>query len=474
MSAIKLNAKCLLGFILVWPILASAQDTASKSHHYEFSIKQVIDYAKKNNAQIKNALVDVKLQEQVNKEVTANAYPRIGGVISTTYNPNVATQVIPNFISPATYGVLIQEGVKNGSGNTITMPGDFGTIAAQFGTKFSANTGITLQQLLFDGQVFVGLETRSTILDWKRKNVELTEEIIKANIYKIYYQLVVSKKQMQLLDANTERMLKLLHDTKLIYENGFAEKLDVDKVSVGINNLQAEKTKVQNAINNGFYGLKYLIGMPMPDELVLTDTVSYDQIRDGMLEAGSYQPEDRKELQYALLGKKLNEQNVRRYKLSQIPTVALSGNYLKNAQRNTFDFLSGGKWYTISSVGLNVSIPIFNGYATRAKIEGAQLDLQKTNNLIENLKLNIDQEVNTARNNFTSAIASLDFQKKNMELAETVFWQTKKKYEMGTGSQTEITSAELSLKTAQTNYISAMYDAIIARVDFLKATGKLQ
>ena len=78
-----------------------------------------------------------------------------------------------------------------------------------------------------------------------------------------------------------------------------------------------------------------------------------------------------------------------------------------------------------------------------------------------------------AKNNFRSAISALDFQKKNMELAESVYQQTKKKYEAGTGSQTEINTAQTDLKTAQTNYITSLYDAIIAKVDFLKATGKL-
>jgi outer membrane protein TolC len=60
-----------------------------------------------------------------------------------------------------------------------------------------------------------------------------------------------------------------------------------------------------------------------------------------------------------------------------------------------------------------------------------------------------------------------------MTLAETVFNQTKKKYEVGTGSSTEINAAQTDLQAAQTNYIDALYDAIIAKVDLLKALGKL-
>ena len=61
-----------------------------------------------------------------------------------------------------------------------------------------------------------------------------------------------------------------------------------------------------------------------------------------------------------------------------------------------------------------------------------------------------------------------------MELAESVYNQTKKKFEAGTGSNTEISTAQTDLISAQTNYISATYDAVVAKVDYYKAIGKLQ
>ncbi|MEO7982684.1 MAG: TolC family protein [Bacteroidota bacterium] len=475
MKRVRNNRKILVAGLFFLPILATAQapDTASITKH-EFSVQQAVVYATKNNVNVKNALVDVQLQEQVNREITSNAYPHISGSIGTTYNPSVATQVLPNFISPSTYQVLIDQGVKDGSGNPIVMPNDFGFIAAQFGTKFSASAGISLSQILFDGQVFVGLMARDATIRFSKKNVEVTEEMIKANIYKVYYQLVVSKTQLELLDANISRFDKLLHDTKEIYKAGFAEQLDVDKVNVQLTNLQTERRKVLNTISNGYYGLKVLMGMPVNDELVLTDSISDAQIKDGVLETSNYSYDDRKEYQYAQIGKELNEYNIRRYRLSSIPTASLNANYAKNAQRDKWNFFGKGDWFTVSSINLNIAIPIFNGFYTKSKIEQAKLTLQKTENQIDALKLSIDNDVAVAKNNFTSAIASMDFQKKNMELAEKIYQQTKKKYEMGTGSQTEINTAQTDLKAAQTNYITALYDAIIAKVDFMKATGKLQ
>ncbi|OQP58479.1 TolC family protein [Niastella populi] len=454
-------------------VLAGIIQPALAQQKHELTVKEAVEYAKKNSVRVKNILLDYKLQEQTNREITSQAFPQLDARAGAQYNPNIAVQAFPNFIAAGTYGVLQQEGVKNAAGQPIISPSDFGLIEAQFGTKYTANIGVDLSQILFDGQVFVGLQARETSLQWARANIEVTEELIKSNVYKVYYQLVTGKTQLELLDANIARLQKLHHDTEEMYKNGFSEKLDVDKITVQIANLETEKKKVQTMIYKGYLGLKVLMGMPVRDEVTLKDTLSDSMIKDGILEASTYNYADRKEFQYAELGKKLREFDVKRYKLSQIPTVRLTGSYSKNAMRNKFDIFSKGEWYTFSNIGVNISVPLFHGFSTRSKIETAKLNLQKTSNDIENLKLSIDQEVDSARANFKTAVEAMDFQKKNMKLAEEVYEQTKKKYEAGLGSNTEITTAQTDLKTAQTNYITALQEAIIARIDYLKAIGKL-
>jgi outer membrane protein TolC len=455
MKRIKNNRRAGLLIWALFPLTLFAQvpsDTMSGGARHELSLQQAVDYATKNNVQVKNALLEIRKQEETNREVTSAALPQINANGSYTYNAKLPVSLVPaEFFGGA--------------------PGTFQKIA--FGLKHNVTYGVQLNQILFDGQVFVGLQARQSVLDFQRKSAEVTEEMIKVNIHKIYYQLVVSKQQIELLDANIDRFEKLLRDTRIIQENGFAEKLDVDKVNVALTNLQTEKIKALNQIDNGYLGLKVLMGMPVRDELVLTDSLRYDEVRDGVLSADSFQYSDRKEFQYANLGIKLNEYNVRRYKLSKIPTLSLNGYYNKNAQRNNFDFFKGGDWFDISAISVNLNIPIFTGFSTKAKIQRAKIELQQSINERENLKLVIDNDIQVARNNFRSSIASLDYQKKNMELAENVFAQTRKKYESGTGSQLEINTAQTELKTAQTNYINALYDAIIAKTDFLKATGKL-
>lgn len=446
----------------------------SAQKKYAFSAKQAADFAKKNNVQVKNALLAVKMQEQTNREITAAAFPQINGNVGANYYPNVTVQQFPNFIAAATYGVLSEEGVKNGSGQTIVSPDNFGFIQAQFGTKFYANYGVSLQQLLFEGQVFVGLQARQTSIDYVNKNVEITEENIRVNIYKIYYQLVARKAALNMLDANIALLQKLQRDQQVMYENGFAEKLDINRASVQLSNVETQKISTLNIIQNGYLGLKFLMGMPVTDTLILTDTLTYESAREGVLENLNYQYEDRKEYQLAEFGKRLREYDIKRYKLTYFPTVALSAGYNRISQSDSFNFFGGSKWFPSSSIAVSISIPIFDGFARSARIQKARLQLQQTENDIENLKLNIDQSVYQAMNDYRAAVAALDNQKKNIDLAQQVYDQAKLKQEQGMGTTLEVTTAQSELQVAQTNYITALYDAINAKIDFQKATGKLQ
>jgi outer membrane protein TolC len=457
---------------LVLLVCSGLASVAVAQQRHQLTAGQAVDYAKKNNVQVKNALLDIAIQEQTNREITASAYPQINANTGLSYNPNVGVQTLPNFIAAGTYGVLAKEDIRNGSGNPIPMPGDFGFIQAQFGTKFNNSIGVNLQQLLFEGQVFVGLQARDASMQFRKKAAEVTEENIKANIYKIYYQLAASKNQIIILDANIRTLQKFASDTKKLYENGFAEKLDVNRIEVQLANLNTERLKALNSINNGYLGLKVLMGMPIQDTLILTDSITYNDIRNGVLDATQYNYADRKEFQYAELGQTLGQYNVKRYRLTRFPTVALSSNYNRIRQANTFGF--GGKWFPASSIGLNINMPLFDGFARQARIKRAQLELEQTANNIEGLKMNIDREVREAINNYTNALATLDNQKRNMELADVVYNQTRLKFQKGIGSNTEVTSAQSDLQVAQNNYILSLYDAINAKIDFLKATGKLQ
>ncbi len=463
--------KSWLSKLLIFGILLlSTKNYAQQKNN--FSVKQCVDYANKNAVSVKNALLDIDIQQQQNRQITAAALPQVNSSISGNHYFNIPIQPIPDFVNFNIYEAFEKNGVKNGSGIPITNPKNFAELPFSISSKWNASGNIDVQQLLFDGQVFVGLVARDAVLEYARKNADITSEQVKANVYKIYYQLVIGKKQLASLDANIERFEKLLHDTKEIFKNGFAERLDVDKVTVQLNNIKTEKIKIENALAAGNAGLKFLMNMPQKEELILSDTLNETELKSGILDE-EYEYKDRKEMQLLGIAEKLGGYNIRRYKLSKIPTIAAFASYSKNAQRPSFNFFNKGDWFTTSLVGVKMAIPIFDGNSRNAHIQQSRYELQKTRNTIAQMKASIDYDVAHSRINMKSALLTMDNQKKNIELAEKVYNTTKKKYEQGLGNNQEIYFAESELKVAQTNYYSSLYDALNAKIDYLKAIGKL-
>ena len=203
---------------------------------HAITIQDALDLAKKNNIQVKTALTNLALQEQTNKQVTADALPQISATgTSTNY-----------FQIP----VIVLAANSFGPGFPPTSQ------AVSLNQKYNLTAGINLTQKLFDGAVFVGLKARTSALDYYKKNIDLTIENLSVNVYKTYYSLVVSKTQLELLDANITRAEKFLHDSKVMNENGFAEKLDVDKAAVQLANLQTSRENTQTTITNAIPDIK--------------------------------------------------------------------------------------------------------------------------------------------------------------------------------------------------------------------------
>jgi outer membrane protein TolC len=100
--------------------------------------------------------------------------------------------------------------------------------------------------------------------------------------------------------------------------------------------------------------------------------------------------------------------------------------------------------------------------------------LQKTEIDLKNLENTIDFEQQQAQISLQNAVDDLEVQQENMALAQEIFRVAQVKYKEGVGSTLEVVDAETAYKEAETNYYGALYDALVAKVDFDKATGVLE
>ncbi|HEY5771990.1 MAG TPA: TolC family protein [Chitinophagaceae bacterium] len=441
---------------------------------YQISAKDAIDIAFKNLADLKNARLDYKAAEARNKEFTGLALPQVSGSLQGNHYLTLPLIQFPDGSEVQIYDVLRQEGVKDGSGNPITKTGEFNYRNFSFITPWNVNAGVSVNQLLFEPQVFVGLQARDELLVNSDLQLKVTEEKVKETVYRNYYGVLIAQKQLGYVVESIKRLEKLEHDQTEMFKNGFAERLDIDKTTVNLNNTRTSEIQLRTATKNGLALLKMNLGLTQADSLFLKDTLSSDGIRQGILE-DDFSYENRNEVKLLNSAIKLQNYDIRRHKLSYFPTVSAFYNFQENGQRQGGDAAGSQPWfwYNTNLVGINVSVPIFDGFQKKNRIRQSQFTLEKVQNTLDMTKKGIDMEKTVAKNTLINAIVAMDAQEKNMELAVKVFNSVKIKYEQGVGSSFELLQADTDLQQAQSNYFRAMYEAALAKINYLKALGRL-
>ncbi len=424
---------------------------AQQAEPYQFSLQQAIDFALKHQSAVLNADIDVQIAKNKVNETTGVGLPQVSTNFSFQDFVKVPVSLIPGefFGEPA---------------------GTF--IPVQFGVKYQSTLGLEASQLLFDGSYLVGLQASKTYKELSIRNSKRTKIETAVAVTKAYYSVLVSNEQLSLLDANLTRLKKSLNDTEAYFKNGFVEKIDLDRLKVLSNNLETERQNVIRFLDLNTKLLKFQMGMPIETGLKLTDGISDIQIDTEVLLPDSNAYINRVEYSLLQTQKKLNELNLKRYKSEFLPSIAAFGATSYIYQNNNFSELYDTRFPT-TVVGLRLSLPIISGGQRIFKIKSAALEVKKSANELSNAKNGISLEIAQAKTSYQNGFQSLENQKRNMELSKEVLRVAKIKYEQGVGSSLEVTSAETALKESQNNYINALYDLLINKVNLDRALGKI-
>lgn len=456
-------------------LLLAFQSTQAQTE-YRLSVKEAVDLALKNVADIKNLRIDSLKQEAQNKEILGSALPQVSGSGQVAHYLTLPKILFPSAGKTDVYTVLNQEGVKDGSGNTIQRKNEFTVQEFSFVQPWSITAGVSLNQLLFQPDVFVGLIARKTSIEYATENIKVQEEKTREQVQKAYYQVLIGEQQLEVLQKTLQRFQKLLSDQEQLFKNGFIEKLDIDKTTVSFNNTKSTETQLKNMIELGYAALKFSMGLSQSQKVVLTEKLSAQTVKENILDDGSFNYNNRSEVRLLNTVQKLQELDIRRHRLGYLPTLAFFYQFQQQGQLNkNFSAFTGQNWFWFNSnlVGLNLTVPIFDGFQRKYKIQQAKYTLDKTVNNIDNVKKAIDMEKTSAQINLKNAILNMDVQQQNLELAERVYNTTKKKYEQGLGSSFELLQTDTEFQRAQGNYFDALYNAVVARITYFKSIGQL-
>ncbi len=448
----KTNFFILIILILCFGFLGKTKAQSQKDTVPSFTLQEAIAFALEHQVNVKNAGIDEQIANNTVKKTIGIGLPQISGNANFQDFIKIPTNLIPGELFGAPAGVYIP---------------------VKFGVKYNSSVGLEASQLIFDSSYLIGLKASKTYEELSIKSSRRTRIETAIAVTKAYYSVLVSNEQLGLIDANLKQLTKSFNDIQQLYKNGFAEKVDVDRLSVLKNNLITERENVVQLLVLNFNLLKFQMGKPINSLFTLKDKIediNASQIQTPTAEGVVYA----KRIEYSLLQTqfKIKELDLKRYKTAFLPSLVGFGSYSINFQNNNFKDLYKLD-FPVGIIGLKLNIPLISGGQKLYQLRNAKLEVLKAQNDIDNIKNVIDLEVSHAQTAFLNSQRSLENQKRNMDLAQEVLRIIKIKYEQGVGSGLEVIAAETSLKEAQNNYIKALYDMLINKVDLDKALGNI-
>lgn len=420
-----------------------------------FSLSEAIRFAEQNSPMLQNANTDVLISRETVRQVSAAGLPQVTASANYMQYLQVPGSWIKNFV---------------------TAPGAPEYIFLQFQQPITSSATLGLNQLVYSGTYLLGLKAAKEFTNVSQLMVVKTKQDLQINVAKAYLMALTVQKNIALVNSNLNTLEKSLTDVKRLNQEGFAEKLDVQRLELAVSNLKVTREKLLNAADATLNLLKFQLGMDVNKPLVLTDDL---ETVDKAIPALTVQEFDIKQrVEYKLLNQSLvlSLLDEKRWKVSRYPTVVGFMQHQQSTQRPEFNFFRSNltpnnNWIPSTAFGFQMQVSLFDGLKTRSSIADVQLRREKTLNDMKSFENAANMEYINALKAYNNNLEMVALQKQNLELAEEIYKMANIKYQEGVGSSLEILQAENDLKTSQTNYLNALYDLVVSKIDLKKATG---
>ena len=420
-----------------------------------FSLDECLQMALSNNENLKNSFLEENVSKMTSREYLSVGFPQISFETGLKYNFEIQKSLID--ISK------FMPGVPEGTEQEVS-----------FGQKYDGIMDFGINQMIFNGSYFVGLAASKALIELSEKQTVRAKVDLIESVKKAYYIVLNTKERLNLVNSNLERIKSLLNDTEILYENGFVEKLDVDRIKVSYNNLNAEKIKAERLYDLSLSVLKFQIGFPVNDKLSVIGSIEDVIISVNDYDIQSFEYSDRIEHSILNTNKRLKSYDLKNNRSQFLPQIYANLSYGYNTSSSEYDlFFNSNRWKNFGTVGLQIIVPIFDGFNKRSKINKSKIVVQQVENQIKFLERSIDLQINQNFIELKNAIESLNVSKENLVLANDVYNVSEKKYKEGVGSNLEVLDSNNALKIAQTNYYNAYYQAIISKINLDKTLGIL-
>ncbi|QJX47433.1 TolC family protein [Hymenobacter taeanensis] len=442
----KRALRLLLGLLLLAPAWSWAQPTAPPPPNGQLTLEQCLQFALQNQPVLRQARIDEETNEANIRIGLAGWLPQINLNATGQHYFQLPYTVFPN-----------ADGVN---------------VPRQIGLKNTSTVGLAGTQALYNNDVLLALRSARPSRRFYEQNTIGVRIDVVTDVSKTFYDVLLSQRQLDVLNEDIVRLQRSLKDAKARYDAGIVDKTDYKQAEILLNNSVVARKQAIEAIKGKSAYLKELMGLPGTQPL----TLQYDTLqlmREAVLDTTvALDPTNRIELQQLQTQKVLQEAQISYYRYGFLPSLSAFGNYNAVFQNNNFRDLYNQR-FPNSYAGLQLSLPIFQGTRRLQNLRRVRLADQR-----------IDQDIVAARNRinteFEQALATYKgyytdylIGQRNLALSKEVYSVVDLQYREGIKTYLDVIVAQTTLRTAQLNYYSALFQVLSSKVDLLRAQGNL-
>jgi outer membrane protein len=447
--------KCLLLILSLIPVAAVSQFSASpvpvENGVRSLTLEQAVSSALTNNRDLRTSKLEVDKAEARVNEAIGFALPTLDLQASYTRALKKPVFYLPDFQNPS-------------SGRIIPI---------EIGSTHQFDMTLTAEQTLFNSAVFIGMGTAQTYLDVTRELYRAKKVETIARVRKAFYGVLVSSAVLDMMKENLKNAEENLKNVQLLAAQGLVSEYDQLRAEVGLENIRPEVIKSENNYRLSVNNLKIMMGTPYEEDVTIVGTLEFEPVDEGVLASAiSSVLHENPSLQALRHQVEVNDAIVSVEQSDYLPKLSAFGNYQYTAQNNIFR-LSLPDFIGSSVVGLRLSMNVFNGLQTNARVEQAKIDLQKSKEMIVETENSLQTSVESVLFQLKRARERVEAQRRTVEQAEKGYRIATTRFTTGSGTQLEVNDAQLALTQARVNRIEAVYDYLVASADLDQFLGRV-
>ncbi|MDP4223634.1 MAG: TolC family protein [Bacteroidota bacterium] len=422
-------------FTLLLP--CTVMQAQQNSEGLTLSLKEAQEYAISNNKSVLTAKTDVLASKAALWEIISSALPAVEASGTFTDNLKLMTTLLP--------------------GDFFGKPGT--KVPITFGSEFNSSASVQASMVIFNGPLYIGIETGKLAQKLSEENLQKSELDTKESVSSAYYLILVSEKSLEILNGNIENLKETLKSTRSMYAAGMVEATDVDQMISNVTMVENSKSSLERTIELNYNILRFALGVPANTPIRLTDSLENltGEVNVDALLAQEFDLTQHIDYKLVEGAEQLSSLSLKSQKASVLPTLAGFYNYGTNGMG---DKLAEIRWFPNSMAGLSLSVPIIAGGQRYARIRKAQYDLQKARTTKDMVTDQLLLQEKQLRYNLLNASQQYQSQKDNIDVAQRVYESMKNKYKQGMASSLELTQANSLYLEAENNYISALMNLL--------------